>query len=76
MLVSSIGYFNNRNNAHKNYSVNTQIMNTSLRAGFGHVQDNETPIEKNILSQVIDKFKAMFSNNKNEKNDNSVSVIV
>ena len=75
MLVSSIGYFNNRNNAQKNYSVNTQIMKTSLHAGFGHVQDNEIPVEKSALSQAIDSLKSMFSKNKNEKSEN-ISVII
>ena len=50
-------------------------MITSLHAGFGHIQDNETPVEKSVLSQVIGSLKAMLSNNKNEKSENSVSVI-
>lgn len=76
MLVSSIGYFNNRNLAGKDYSVNTQIMKTNLQAGFGHVQNTTPNIQENLFSRLGEAFKALFSHEKSDTNEKIVSVIV
>ena len=75
MLVSSIGYFNKRNAAGKDYSVNSQVMKTNLQAGFGHVE-NETPItQKNLFSRIGESFKTLFSHEKSDKKEENLSVI-
>lgn len=75
MLVSSIGYFDNRNITAKDYSVNSRITRFDIY-GFGHVQNNNYQSEKNIFSNMVKSIKSLFSGEKSDKNKKSVSVLV
>ena len=75
MLVSSIGYFNNRNSVEVNRSVNIPVVKTNLHAGFGHVE-NETPITQgNLFSRLGESLKELFSHEKSDKKEETLSVI-
>lgn len=77
MLVSSIGYFNNRNIAvDTDYTVNTQFVKTNLHAGFGHVATNTPNTQYNLFSRIGESLKELFSHEKSEKNEEKFSVIV
>ena len=75
MLVSSIGYFNNRNNAIKVHSANSRITRTD-NAGFGHVQNDVPNVEKNVFLTLSESFKKLFSHEKADKKKETVSVVV
>lgn len=75
MLVSSIGYFNNRNIGGKEYPVNSRVIKTDNSAGFGHDQNNEIQVEKNLLEKLIDSCKSLFTSEKSDNKEKSISVI-
>lgn len=75
MLVSSIGYFDNRNSVIRDSSVNNKSIKSDMNYGFGHDNSENLLVEKNIFSRVIDSVKSLFSAEKQDKKDNSFTVM-
>lgn len=75
MLVSSIGYFNNRNSVEVNRSVNIPVVKTNLHAGFGHVENEAQITQENIFLRLGESLKELFSREKSDKKKETLSVI-
>lgn len=68
MLVSSIGYFNQRGVSLRDYSSKNQGSRINSSAGFGQVNEVNVPKNKNIFVMLADSIKSVFSSNKQDLN--------